>query len=157
MKVVQIVGPYRGDTHIEVQHNIREAEKAAKRVWQAGAVAICPHLNSRLFGGICSEEHFLSGYLELITRVDAILTVPGWWRSTGSEAELKFASFLGKPIYHTAEELEQWLQRQENVQIGSRLSESSSKKQNPQDISGSGQDSLQSQVPCSEKSGLLSD
>ena len=61
MKVFYIAGPYRANTERGVLNNIRAAEAVAIEVWKAGHVALCPHLNSRLMGGICDDKVFFTG------------------------------------------------------------------------------------------------
>lgn len=75
MKVFYIAGPYRADTERDVLNNIRAAEAVAIKVWKAGHVALCPHLNSRLMGGICDDEVFLEGAIELMKRCDGVVLV----------------------------------------------------------------------------------
>lgn len=70
--VIYIIGPYRADIEREVVENIREAEKCAIEVWKAGGIALCPHMNTALFGGICPDEVWLEGDLELMRRCDAV-------------------------------------------------------------------------------------
>lgn len=99
MKVFYIAGPYRADTERGVIENIRNAEAVAIEVWKAGHVALCPHLNSRLMGGICDDEVFLSGAIELMKRCDAVVLVSGWKKSKGTNTEVKIAAALGIPVY----------------------------------------------------------
>lgn len=101
MKVIYVAGPYRAQTEHGTILNIREAEAVAIQVWQAGHVALTPHLNTRLFGGLCSDEVWLQGGLELLRRCDGIVLVPGWSVSTGTLAEVKEAARLGLPVYTT--------------------------------------------------------
>ena len=102
MKVIYIAGPYR-DTRGEwwVRENIRNAEVAALAVWEAGGVALCPHLNTAFFGGCpgTTDEMWLKGDLELLRRCDAVYARPGWTRSKGSVGEIKHAEFLNKPVF----------------------------------------------------------
>jgi hypothetical protein len=65
MKVIYIADPYRADTERGIIENIRAAEAVAIKVWEAGYVALCPHMNTRLFGGILPDEVWLKGALEL--------------------------------------------------------------------------------------------
>ena len=101
MKVIYVAGPYRAQTEHGTILNIRAAETVAIQVWQAGHVALTPHLNTRLFGGLCPDEVWLQGGLELLRWCDGVVLVPGWSVSTGTLAEVKEAARLGLPVYTT--------------------------------------------------------
>jgi len=105
MKVIYIAGPYRADTEHGVVENIRRAEEVAIKVWQAGHVALCPHKNTALFGGLCPDEAWLKGDLELLRRCDGIIMVQGWEKSSGSVAEVGFADRHNIPVYYEVEDI----------------------------------------------------
>ena len=118
--IVFIVGPYRADTHDGVRANVDHAAGVARRCWAAGVPAICPHLNSAWFSGVVEEEVFLEGYRAILSRCDAVLTVPGWDRSAGALCELETAKVCGKPIFHELDKLLAWVER--NASIARRSS-----------------------------------
>ena len=99
MKVVYLVGPFRGPSTWAVEQNIRRAEEIALEVWRAGGVALCPHLNTRYFQGELPDEVWLRGDLELLWRCDAVLVLPGWSESDGSWAEVCRALDLGRLLF----------------------------------------------------------
>lgn len=86
-EVVFISGPYRGD----VEKNIAHARAAAIRLWKAGYIPLCPHLNSANMDGECPDQVFLDGDLELLRRCDSIYMLQGWLDSEGACDELKLA------------------------------------------------------------------
>ena len=95
--LIYIAGPYRGD----VKTNIENARKAAIAVWQAGHVAICPHLNTASFeedSGL-TDEAYLAGDLVILQRCDACLFLPNWKKSQGAIAEREFCEAQGIPCY----------------------------------------------------------
>lgn len=100
MKVIYIAGPYRADTERGIVENIRKAEAVAIEVWKAGYVALCPHMNTRLFGGILPDEVWLKGAFELMQRCDAVVFVPGWEKSEGTLAEYDEAQRLNMPVFN---------------------------------------------------------
>lgn len=106
MKVIFIAGPYRAKTEWEILENIRRAEAIAVKVWQAGMVALCPHKNTAYFGGLCPDQTWLDGGLELLRRCDGLVLVPGWHKSPGTIGKIKEAKRLGIPIYDYVEEIE---------------------------------------------------
>jgi len=85
-----------------VEKNIREAETVSLAVWRAGAVGLCPHTNTRFFDGECTDETWIEGTKELLTRSDAILLLPRWRCSSGSIGESVLAAQLDMPIFNAS-------------------------------------------------------
>lgn len=88
--IVYIAGPYRGN----VEANIQAAREIAAEVWRVGHVAICPHLNTAHFDRDypdIPDQAYLDGDLEILARCDAMVLVPGWRASQGTQAEVAFA------------------------------------------------------------------
>jgi len=107
--VVYVAGPYRGADAWEIEENIRRAERLSLDVWRLGAVALCPHTNTRFFQGALPDAMWLEGDLELLSRCDAVLLTPDWARSRGATLERAFAEERGIPIFETLEALHAWL------------------------------------------------
>ncbi len=107
-----MAGPYRAPHAWAIEQNIQAAEHWAFRIWEAGGVALCPHLNTRNFQGALPDEIWLSGDLVMLERCDAILMLPGWTESKGSVLEHQHARDKEiKVFYHEAwGALERWLQ-----------------------------------------------
>lgn len=103
--VIYIAGPYRGASESEVFANILRARDCAAEVWKAGHIAICPHLNTMLMGGMLPDERWLEGDLEILKRCDGMMLVPGWESSSGSRRETGKAISFGIPIYESLSEL----------------------------------------------------
>ena len=103
MKLVYIAGPFRplkkGDQW-EQTLNIRRAEELALDVWRAGAVAICPHLNTCHFEGHLPGEVWLNGDLEILRRCDALLATSFWRNSDGASKEVAFAAKHSMPVFY---------------------------------------------------------
>jgi len=89
--LVYVAGPYNAPTDWGIECNIRRAEAAGINVWTSGFVALCPHKNTAHFGGLCPNEVWLQGDLEILSRCDIIFMVQGWEASKGATAELQFA------------------------------------------------------------------
>lgn len=98
MKLIYVAGPYRASSENMILANITRARYWATLIWKAGGVAICPHLNSFLMGGVVPVETFLEGDKEIISRCDAILMTGAWRESEGSVIEWNHANRIGKPI-----------------------------------------------------------
>lgn len=109
MRVIYVAGPYRGPDAWAIESNIRRAEALALEVWRLGAVALCPHCNTRFFQGAAPDAVWLEGDLELLRRCDAVILTPDWEDSRGARVERELAARLGLPIFDTLEPLAEWL------------------------------------------------
>ena len=103
MKIAYVAGPYRASTHYTIELNIRVAESIAIELWQMGFAVICPHKNSAHFDGLCRDDIWLAGDLEIISRLnpreDCLVLIPGWERSSGAAAEYDFAREQGLKVF----------------------------------------------------------
>lgn len=104
-----MAGKFRAANDWDVKTNIRRAELLALDVWRSGAMAICPHLNSANFQGAAPDSVWLEGYLAILSRCDAVITVEGWEQSEGARAEVALAREIGLPVIHSILELLDWL------------------------------------------------
>jgi nucleoside 2-deoxyribosyltransferase len=95
--ILYLAGPYSGD----IDQNIATARTVAISVWQAGHVAICPHLNNAHFEQDCSlsYDEYIRGDLKIILRCDGVLMLPEWGRSVGACQERSFALAHDIPVY----------------------------------------------------------
>lgn len=116
MKVVYIAGPYMGATHdgksfFQINTNIMFAREWAKKVFQLGVFAFCPHLNSyHMELDVDADADFWrKADLEILSRCDAILLIPGWENSRGSVLERTFAIDNSIPVFSSENELKDWL------------------------------------------------
>ncbi len=94
-QVVYVAGPFRADSHWEIEGNIRRAEEYALLLWLEGYAVICPHANTRFYQDVAPDETWLDGDLEIVSRCDIIAMVLGWEKSSGSREELKKARECG--------------------------------------------------------------
>jgi len=102
MMLLYLAGPYRG----AVQENIARARRIAVEVWEAGHVALCPHLNTAHFDVLCTgvpDDAFLRGDCLLIRAVAAVgggmLMLPSWRSSAGALDEFGLARRLDMRIW----------------------------------------------------------
>lgn len=96
--IIYTAGKYTG----LVDENIAVAREWAKKLWEAGHVCICPHLNTAHFEADCKAtyEDYIAGDLKIISRCDAIFMLPGWTDSQGAQKEYKYAIQHGIPVYY---------------------------------------------------------
>lgn len=99
--IIYIAGPYTGRTYEAIHAHIYQAREVAKKVWQAGHIALCPHMNTAHFEQDCSlpESVYLEGDLQLLARCDALVLTPDWELSRGATAERAYAEARGIPIF----------------------------------------------------------
>jgi hypothetical protein len=97
MKLVYIAGPYRAKSKYFIGRNISIARYHARLLWQKGYAVLCPHMNTAHFDGICPDEVFLEGTMEMLRRCDLIYLLPNWRDSEGAKAEYAEAQRLGIP------------------------------------------------------------
>lgn len=121
MKVVYIAGPFRGPSAWDIECNIRRAEERALSVWRLGAVAVCPHANSRFFQGAAPDDVWLRGDLELLSRCDAVLLTSEWESSLGTLVEIIKAMDLNIPVFTKFSSLAVWFYHETVVEVQSEI------------------------------------
>ena len=91
MDIAYISGKYKGN----VNENIEHAKREAIKLWKLGYAVICPHLNTVHFDGLCHDDVWLNGDLEILKRLypnrDAIYMLIGWKDSPGAITERDLA------------------------------------------------------------------
>ncbi len=100
MKVIYVAGAYRNKTEWGLVENIRHAEAAAIKLWQEGWAVICPHKNTAHFGGLCPDDTWLKGDIEMLKRCDAIYMLKGYEGSEGAMIELATAAIKNLEIIY---------------------------------------------------------
>jgi nucleoside 2-deoxyribosyltransferase len=103
IKLVYVAGSYRSATRAEIDTNISKARELGKSVARLGAYPVIPHANTGHFEG-CEPEGMGEGFwlratLELCRRCDAIVSMRGWRKSSGTLIEIDTMRKLGKPIF----------------------------------------------------------
>jgi hypothetical protein len=98
MKLIFISGKYRGKDWNEIDANIQKAKEASIKLWQQGYAVFCAHMNTAHFDGLCPDEVWLKGDIEILKRCDAIFVLKNWQSSEGAKEELRIARKLGMEI-----------------------------------------------------------
>lgn len=99
-----VAARYRAPTINGIYDHIEQARRCAVDLWQAGACALTPHLNSAFMDGAAPDATFLEGGLELLRRCDALVVViDREAHSSGVRAELELAEREGMPVFYWVE------------------------------------------------------
>lgn len=106
--VVYVAGPYRSSTRSGVELNIQAARHVAKLCCVKGWSPICPHANTghldELLPGT-PDSFWLESTMELLRRADAVVLVPGWDNSAGTQAEIAEAIARDIPVFVSMHDL----------------------------------------------------
>jgi hypothetical protein len=110
MKLIYVAGPYRAPTTWERDRNIQAAREVGATVARLGAYPVIPHSNTSHMDGLCDDQFWLDGTLELMRRCDGMLLVVGWNKSSGTRGEMAEAERLHIPTFQSVLDLRRWLQ-----------------------------------------------
>lgn len=109
--MIYIAGKFHSDSIQEILSNIRLAEEYGRKVLSLGLVPFVPHIfgyslsrNSE-FQSWDSYEWLKNLCLPVLKRCDAILLIPGWNDSRGSQIERQFAIDNKIRIFEELEDL----------------------------------------------------
>lgn len=103
MKLVYIAGRFRGPSNATIQQNIDVASWARAPIAAEGHFPICVHVAEGLAMHDLHQENngqwWIDATLEVLRRCDAVVVVPGWQESVGTQGEINEALRLGLPVY----------------------------------------------------------
>lgn len=108
--VLYVTGKYRSGSVCGIANNIQQARDIAIACWEQGYTVICPHLNTAFMDDVVSDEDFLLGDLEILSRCNGIVLGYEWENSVGSIAEVEKACALGLRIFkaHRSNDFPGW-------------------------------------------------
>ena len=101
MKTVYVARPYGAPDFMGIDRNIRAAEAAAIRLWDAGFGVFCPHLNTLHFEvkSSASEEQYKLFDIRMLRACEILYLLPTWRTSSGARDECGIAIAAGLRIY----------------------------------------------------------
>ena len=110
MRRVYVAGPYSASNVISVLENIRAGIELSTRVLLLGYAPFCPWLDYHFTlmlreGEKLSVDDYYKYSMAWLEASDAVLLVPGWEKSIGTQKEIKRATELGIPIFYDLMEL----------------------------------------------------
>lgn len=134
-KLIYVAGPFRADTPWGVMQNVRHAEAWTLRMNELAYAAelpvsiVCPHTQTQNFDKLLDDRWWLNSTKALLARCDALIAIPGWDRSRGTQDEIDFmVKHCHKPVSRIAEHVKlddvangEWLQRRFALICGMRL------------------------------------
>lgn len=124
--LLYVAGRYRAPDRAGIAQNIAAARQVGLAAARLGWYPVIPHSNTSHLDQYAPElgdDYWLRGTLELMTRCDALVLVPGWETSEGAQAEIRRADELRIPIYRSldllpgASEFIAWLHYSEARQV----------------------------------------
>ena len=104
MKKIYIAGAYNANNVLSVLQNMRKGIRLGTEVLLAGYSPFIPWLDYNVFlqlreNELISLDAIQSHSMEWLIVSDAVLLVPGWDNSKGTEAEIVKAAELKIPIF----------------------------------------------------------
>lgn len=105
--LIYVAGPYRAASREAVAQNIDAARQIGAAAAAIGWYPVIPHANTAHMELNLQhdDEFWLRGTLELMTRCDAVVLVPGWQNSAGTLGEIAKADSMQLPIFRTIDDL----------------------------------------------------
>jgi len=103
-------GHWSANPAIDYIINIREMIKWSWKAMQAGFDPFVPAFDWQFWMVMREGEHMTEPMIKRYSKswlevCDAILLTPGWQKSTGTLAEIKYAESLGIPVFKSLDEL----------------------------------------------------
>lgn len=106
MKIVFIAGPYRGDRKPEtIEKNIATARVYQRALAEAGITAYSPNVHDAYWEELSARPKSGQRTLKMFTDhmlrqvADALVVMPGWETSAGTQVEIAWAKEKGMPTF----------------------------------------------------------
>ena len=120
--LIYVAGRYRAPDRAGIAQNIAAARQVGLASARLGWYPVIPHSNTshmEHYAPELGDAYWLAGTLELMERCDALVLVPGWETSEGTQGEIRRADELHIPIFRSldllpsASEFIAWLHHNE--------------------------------------------
>lgn len=102
-----LAGPYWAPTPEGIDRNTETARTVAAALWDMGHDVYCPHMNTARFDRLTDvpEERYRAFGLWMVKFFGAIVCLPHWQESKGTQAEIAEALRLSKPVFYSLEDV----------------------------------------------------
>ena len=114
-KLIYTAGKYSDSTLFLTKKNIKKAKAISIEIWDLGAAAVCPHLNTYLFDygnqTTATWKDYIEGDLKIIEGCDALYMVNNWKNSKGAIKEYNFAKKRHIFIITNKKELKKFIRK----------------------------------------------
>lgn len=107
MKRIYVAGSYGADNVITVLNNIHRGTKTSVELLKMGLIPFCPWLDHQFqfYDTTLTVEDYYRYSIAWLEVSDAVLVLPDWKNSQGTQKELARAKELGIPIFFSKEDL----------------------------------------------------
>ena len=116
---VYIAGAYRDGRGVNaIRTNIRAAELVGQELalLAPNICPIVPHLLWGLWDGLKSDSYFLECGKSVLSVCSAVVVLPSWRHSIGTQKEIKLAQKMGKRIFYYPNEINKLLEYVSSVE-----------------------------------------
>ena len=96
-KIIYLAGPLTDEDETIQLNNIRFACDVAAELRGAGMIVISPHEMGYHHPDSLDYEAWMDHGLQILSRCDEVMLLPGWEYSAGTQREISFAGAYGIP------------------------------------------------------------
>ncbi len=109
--MIYVAGRFSAPTRAGVEANIAAAVAVGLEVARLGACPWIPHANMAHpdFEFVQTYQFWIAATARQLQLCDALITVPGWEASGGARGEVGMALRRGMLVFHSIDELREWL------------------------------------------------
>jgi len=110
MKRIYVAGSYSADNVMDVLHNIGDGIKVSAQLLELNFAPFCPWLDYQfaLMNERITKQQFYDYSMKWLESADAIVVLPNYEQSFGTQNEIRRASELGIPVFYNIGDLIFW-------------------------------------------------
>ena len=109
---VYVAGAISNPDSLKFLDNIRKGQRASTELLLKGYAPFCPFLDYQFFLQLRDSEKITIEQIQAYSRVflevcNAVLVLPNWQGSLGTQKEIQHATHLGIPVFYDIKSLKQ--------------------------------------------------